>query len=385
MSADIAIVGGGIGGIAAHFALAKVGLASTLYEQAAAFGEVGAGLSLTPNAMKALRWLGLEEAAGRRAAVPVAQLLLHGHTGERLAAFDRVGWPQRYGAPLLQMHRADLMQLLLAKVARGACRTDHRLGALERDGAGWRLFFAGRAPVHADVVIGADGLRSVVRAALAGDGDAAFTGHVAWRALVPAARLGPVFVRPESRNHVGRGRNFVTYPLRGGTLVNMVALSRAAREEAESWTAAAPVKALRAVFADFAPEVQEAVAAIAEGDLYRWGLFARTPLARWTKGSAALLGDAAHPMLPYLGQGAACALEDAVVLGRAFAAAGEAEAALRLYTDTRRARAAALQNESNAGGERLQSLDPEALRALGSHDGDADHIYAYDPGAAALG
>jgi salicylate hydroxylase len=381
---DIAIIGGGIGGLAAAAALRKAGYEPHIYERAQAFGEVGAGISLSPNAVKGLEWLGLEGFLAAHASEPLDQFVRHGETGETLLHFDRRDCRQRYGAAYYQLHRADLLAALAQHAGDRNFAFGRELRGLVPEGRGVTLAFADGSTASADVVIAADGLRSHVRERLFAAPPPRFSGHVAWRALIPSERLPPEYSAPASVNHVGAGRNLVTYPIRGGRLVNVVALTRATRWAEESWSARADPADLAAEFAGWTGYAGRAVAAIPDGALFRWGLFLRKPLDRWVSGSVALLGDAAHPMLPYMGQGASCAIEDAVVLGRCFAAESDPARALSRYEANRIGRATMLQAESNAGGERLQSLDPYRLRDAAPRHEDALGIFAYDPAAVAL-
>ncbi len=380
---EIAIIGGGIGGLAAALALRQAGQAVRIYERAPEFAEVGAGISISPNATLGLESLGLGGFLLTQANEPLEQVQFHGLTGERLTASDRRHSRETYGAAYYQLHRADLHGELVGRFGAEHCAMDHALTAIESDAGGATLHFADRLPVRAAVVIAADGLRSIVRDTLFDAAPPTFSGHVAWRALVPAGKLGPDYVKRRSTNHIS-GQNLVTYPVRGTSLVNIVALTRSNSWAEESWSATADKAELAAKFAGWDDFVQRAIAAIPEDQLYRWGLFLRQPLARWVDCHVALLGDAAHPMLPYMGQGASCAIEDGVVLGRCFAAAQDTNAALALYERARIGRASLLQRESNAGGERLQKLDPYILRDMPARNEDALGIFAYDPATTAL-
>jgi salicylate hydroxylase len=381
----IAIIGAGIGGLVAALALQRAGFRPRIYERAAAFSEVGAGLSISPNAVKGLESLGLGDFLQRIANEPLDQHILHGTTGEMLMSIDRRTCRETYGAAYYQVHRADLHSELVARVGANAISGDHQLVGIDSTPSHVKLSFAGRDSVDANVVIAADGLRSVVREALFDPQPARFSGHVAWRGLVDARQLPERYTARSTINHIGPGRNLVTYPVRSTALVNIVALTRSAAWAEESWTAKAPKAELQALFSDWTEHVRAAIAAMPEDDIYRWGLFLRQPLDNWVHQRVGLLGDAAHPMLPYMGQGASCAIEDGVVLGRCFAASGDALEALRLYNHARVARGAMLQVESNQGGDRLQALDPYVLRDSPPRNEDALGIFAYDPARVEIG
>lgn len=375
----IAIIGAGIGGLVAALALQRAGFAPRIYERARAFAEVGAGLSISPNAVKGLEALGLTDFLLQTANEPIDQHILHGTTGEMLMSIDRRTCRQTYGAAYYQLHRADLHRELVGRVGADAISGDHQLVGIDSGPSQARLSFAGGAIIEADVVIAADGLRSVVRDALFDPQPAQFSGHVAWRGLVDARKLPKRYTQRSTVNHIGPGRNLVTYPVRGDALVNIVALTRSADWAEESWSAKAPKAELQALFSDWTDHVCAAIEAMPEDDVYRWGLFLRQPLDNWVHERVALLGDAAHPMLPYMGQGASCAIEDGVVLGRCFVATSDPVTALRHYNDARVARGAMLQAESNHGGDRLQALDPYVLRDTPPRNEDALGIFAYDP------
>lgn len=381
----IAIIGGGIGGLVAGLALRKAGHNPVIYERATAFAEVGAGISLSPNAVSGLEWLGMTEFLTGNANEPLDQFLLHGENGDLLRAIDRRTCRETYGAAYYQMHRADLLAELVRRFGTGNCRFAKQLIGAEQAGSDLSLAFADGTTVSADIVIAADGLRSIMRDILFETPAPVFSGHVAWRALIPADKLGPEAVARSNINHIGAGRNLVTYPVRGTDLVNMVALTRSDDWAEESWSAKASKAELAEYFTGWAPYVENVIAAVPDYELYRWGLFIRTPLQQWKQGPIALLGDAAHPMLPYMGQGASSAIEDGIVLGRCFAAESDPERALALYQKSRVERAAFLQAESNLGGDRLQALDPYVLRDNPPANEDALGIFKYDPVTVSLG
>lgn len=375
----IAIIGGGIGGLTAGIALQQAGFSPRIYERAPEFGEVGAGISMSPNATLGLESLGFGEFLSKNANEPLEQGLYHGQTGELLMAIDRRDCRETYKAAYYQLHRADLLNLLIDGFGRENCAMNKALNHIESRDDGAKLSFEDGSVEHVDVAIAADGLRSIVRDILFDSDPPEFSGHVAWRALIPAEKLGPKATERLNINHLGTGRNIVSYPVRGTDLVNVVALSKADEWAEESWNAKADKSELITHYAGWADYVQDLLKAMPVDELYRWGLFIRKPLKSWVSGRTALLGDAAHPMLPYMGQGASCAIEDGVILGRTFAAASDPSEALRIYADTRIERASLLQAESNMGGERLQAIDPDKLRNTPMKNEDALGIFAYDP------
>lgn len=340
----IGIIGGGIGGIAAALALARHGAGQVeVFEGAPALAEVGAGLQISPNGVRVLEALGLGPAAAAVASAPAAVELID-HARGRPVARVPLGETarRRYGHPYWQFHRADLLSVL-AEAAREA-------GIPLRTGASAEVTGTAEAPAIAldgregaepfDAVIAADGVRSPTRAAWFAGTPARFTGHVAWRGLVPARHLAA----PPAETTTVRmapGRHLVTYPLRGGSLVNFVAVEERASWTAEGWTHPDDPAALARAFAGGGPATDALLGAVQE--TFLWGLFDHPPVPRWNQGRIALLGDACHPMLPFLAQGATMALEDAWVLADALARAPDPAAGLAAYADRRQARAGRVQ------------------------------------------
>lgn len=391
----IAIIGAGIGGLAAGIALHRAGFTAEVFERAEVLGEVGAGLSLTPNANKGLEWLGVYAAVRPLADEPSQQVTRHYSSGELLVRFDRSDTVARWGAPYLQIHRADLHAVLLRHFVEhcgGKVHTGHHLISLTTgvatDGArATELAFASGTRVRASAVIGADGLKSVVRQQLFGADAPRFERFVAWRGLVPRERLGGLELASGSAVFAGPGRLFVRYPVRHGALMNFVAFARVDLWAGESWSQTGEIAEPMAVLEDFHPEVRAILAATPNGRCHKWGLFARDPLPTWTRDNVTLLGDAAHPMLPWFGQGAASAIEDAVVLGRCLLeddAPKEIGAAFLRYEAARLPRVTMLQRESAAGGERLVAMRPELLSNASVVNEDSLGIFAYDPACASL-
>ena len=378
----IAIIGAGLGGLTAALALQRAGFRPRVYEQAAVLGDVGAGISVTPNATKGLESLGLGAALAATAMVPPQQLVCDGLTGTELKSIDRRDVRARYGAAYYMLHRADLHALLVAAVTANdpsAIATGHELSTIETSETGARLGFAGTPPVDAAIVIAADGARSRIRTRIFGDAGAEFTGHIAWRLLVPAAAAPLAARQPGSVVWAGPERSFVRYPVRGCTLINCVGLTRSGAWRGEGWSQQVPAAVMAAEFAGWVPDVTDLIAAAPGGMAGSWGLFLRPPVDRLVAGPVALLGDAAHPMLPFMGQGAAMAIEDGVVLARCVAAAATPGAALSRYADARLARVHLIQAESAAGADRLQSGTPRLNRTE-----DDLGLFDYDPATVAI-
>lgn len=384
---EIAIVGAGIGGLCLALGLCRAGKRVTVFEQAPELTEVGAGISLSPNAVKGLRYLGIGDEVERLADEPRVQRTRHFKTGEVLVEIDRATTRAVLGAPYLQMHRADLHDVLstaLSKAQPDAVQLSCRLSGVSYDGEVYRLAFADGRKATTGVLAAADGLRSVIREQVFGETDAEFSGYVAWRGLLPMDRLdtsrwldgGSVFVAPD--------RLFVRYPIRKNRIQNFVAFSTAKTWAAEGWSQTGETSDFRELFADFHTEVQDILREFRQPKVHKWGLFSRPPLPRWVSGSAAILGDAAHPMLPWFGQGAATAIEDAVVLARALIRFGCTERALLRYENARKDRANVMHTESLSGGERLMQADPYVLGRGPVKTEDTLGLTRYDPATAPL-
>jgi salicylate hydroxylase len=327
---EVLVVGGGIGGLAAALALARRGLWVRILEQAPSIAEVGAGLQITPNGVRVLRGLGLSpESVGVNARAVEPR---DGLTGRPIARFD-LG---RVGGDYFFVHRADLIDLLreAAEAAGIPIRTGVRVTAVTPRG----VELEGGEQLSADLVVGADGLHSVVRRHLLGDDKPFFTGQVAWRAIVPVEQ------EPVARIWMAPGKHVVTYPLKDGRL-NLVAIREEAQWAEEGWSHHDSPEALRRAFGDVALNLKAILARVTE--VGRWGLFRHPIPERWHNGRAVLLGDAAHPTLPFLAQGANLALEDAWVLARE-ALRDDLSEALDRYQAERRPRVADAIEEANA-------------------------------------
>jgi salicylate hydroxylase len=378
----IAIVGAGIGGLTAAIGLARAGFAPTVYEQAPSLGEVGAGLSVTPNAVKGLNWLGLKDQLEQQAYEPPQQLVRNSKTNDILVRIDRAPCREQYGAPYLQIHRADLHKILVAALNDLVPDAIH-LGAAVTDIVETHhdvsLTFSHGRKAQADVLIGADGLRSSVRQWRAGSDAVRYTGHVAYRGLVPRDHVLGLDMAPGSCAWAGPQRVFLRYPLRQGDLINCVMLGQSEHWAEESWSARAEIGELKSILTGWPSEVQTLIDAIPSDKCFKWGLFDRAPLTSIVSHRVALLGDAAHPMLPFFAQGAASAIEDAVVLARCMAAEPDIEAALKRYEVARLERVTMMQRMSAAGGERLQMTETERLGKEPLQNEDTLGIFYYDP------
>jgi salicylate hydroxylase len=348
---EIAVTGAGIGGLAAAAALAQRRARVTVFERASSLREVGAGLQVGPNGVAVLEALGMRDAAERLAGYPEC-IEVTDHRSARVVARLRLGQDcvARYGRPYWHFHRADLLGLLAE--AAGEAGVDLLLGTaiaqVADTGQGLRVVPEAGPEHSAEIVVCADGVRSNFRADWFEGQSPRFTGHVAWRGLVEADRLGPLRFADKARVAVGPRRHVVTYPLRAGRQVNFVAVEERQSWSAEGWTEADDPANLRRAFAGWGGPVEALLDAVEE--TFLWGLFDHPPLPRWVNGRIALLGDACHPMLPYLAQGATMALEDAWVLAAELDVAETPERGLLAYEARRAPRAARVQRASARNG-----------------------------------
>ena len=381
----VLIVGGGIGGLTAALALGRAGYRVAVYEQAPEFSEIGAGIMLTPNATRVLRHLGLEAALDRAALRPPASVYRRFDDASVIGDAPLAeAMESAYGAPYFHIHRSDLLDVLLAAVrAQGAAELN--AGRMARDcsqegGEVTVQFRKGDAAVG-DLLLACDGIRSTLRGRLLAGAEPRFRGQVAWRSLVPADGLPERVTASESVVWIGRDRHIVQYVLRGGSLVNYVAIAVQDQWTAEGWTLPADPSEVRAGFAGWHEDVQSLLESTPAGALYKWGLFDRDPLEQWVYGRIALLGDAAHPMLPFMAQGSAMAIEDAVILARCVEDFDDLEVALSRYEAVRRERAARiiLQSRAQTGLYQRLSGDKKRQRAAST-----DWVYGFDATSCAI-
>lgn len=375
---SVIIVGGGIGGLFAANALIALGLRAAVYEQAPALGEVGAGVYLTPNAVRHLERVGLGAAVERRGARVGPESSYFRYDGTpiaRVQVTDANGWNACFG-----MHRADYVDLLAGHLPAGTVHTGHRaVGFEQRDGVA-RVRFANGVIAEADVVIGADGIHSELRPHVFPPSQPVFHGTISYRGLVEAERL-PGWPMDRWQMWAGPAKHFLVFPVRHGTMVNYVGFVPTDEEMRESWSAPGDPDALRRAFAGWDARIGAVLEQV--DTTLRWALYDREPLPAWTRGRLALLGDAAHPMLPHLGQGANQAIEDgmalATILARVEAAA--VPAALLVYERLRRERVAEVQRGARQHGLRVDSTDGDlAVRdaELVAHAEFRRQLYSYD-------
>jgi salicylate hydroxylase len=383
----ILIAGAGLGGLAAASCLMKAGHDVEVYEQAPQLEEVGAGIQISANAMHVLRDLGLEDAVTKVGVRPGAYVFRLHDTGEIIQKFSLSDEHERaHGAPYTQLHRADFHDILAAKARQfrsDVVRLDHRVAGFSESRDGVELIFADGSSARGDVLIGADGLKSVVRRQIVGEVPASYTGDAAWRVTVPIGRLPTDFLEPVMSVFMGPGGHAVCYYVRGGALLNFVGIVETDDVSDESWTVKMPWQQLKANYAGWHPIVQTVIDAADRDQCYRWSLHNRPPIRNWSTARATLLGDAAHPTLPYLAQGAVMAIEDGAVLARALNMAGAIPDALQLYQRNRIERTARIVTQSSENRRlfHLRSAD-EIRAAFARRDEGADRntwLYSYNP------
>ena len=359
-TARIAIIGGGIGGLTAAQALLRRGFEVSVYEAAPELKEIGAGVALGPNAMKALRSLDLEDAVRDVAYESEYQYLRNWKTGAVIQKTPRRGpLLERFGASGCSVHRADLLDVLGAALPGEMLHLGARCTSVESTAVGAVARFNNGSEVEADVIVGADGIHSAVRASLFGPDAPRFTGKICWRCLVPIDAIPGGLYGGEGATWLGPHGTIVVYKVRRGELVNVVAHYDDDSWTEESWIREAPKQ--EAI--DNYRAWHESLHRIFEASekLYKWALYDREPMARWTKGNVTIMGDAAHSMLPYLGQGACQAMEDGCVLATALASMPEdPAAALQVYERVRRPRANRVVLEARARGEDNHLVSPLA-------------------------
>lgn len=348
------IAGGGIGGLNAALCFLHFGWDVEICEQAPELGEIGAGIQISPNGMKVLRALGIDkqiEATGFR---PRAIQFRMGQSprrqsGQPIFTASTAEYEEIFGAPYLHVHRADLVKALkeaLDDRAPGAVRTGASVtGYGQNDSEAWAVLADG-SKLSGDILVGADGIRSVIRTQMIGPDKPDFTGNVAWRAVVPVEKLGRNVPLPVSTAWFGEGKHAVTYLLRGGKLANFVGVVERDDWQKESWTEHGSRAEALADFAGWHPTI---TTLLEQADAhYRWALFDRAPLDKWIDDRVALLGDACHPMLPFMAQGAVQAIEDGYVLARCLTEHDDHQSALAAYFEARHDRTARVQGGARA-------------------------------------
>ncbi len=378
----IVIVGGGLAGLATAHALAAFGLQVEVYEAAHELTEVGAAIATSPQANKALQAIGLGSAIAA-VATPSPSIYTRGmQSGEFLELVDNDKTALRFGSPHYTFHRADLVEALAKDVDPASIHLGHRLAGLDERDDGVTLSFANGVTVEAEYVIGADGVRSIVRQALYGEDHPTYTGQMVWRTFLNGADVPPECLEPTGWTQwVGPGCHFMAYYMRGRQLLNVVTQQDTDTWVAESWSTRGDVDEMRASFPDPEPRLKTLLGLITECS--KWGLFTRPLTENWGRGRIQLVGDAAHAMLPNIGQGACQAFEDAYILARWLdACPGNPAEAFANFRRVRIPRVHAVQRRAARAARLKHMRDPEAQRALlekGGTEGDMSWVLGFDP------
>jgi salicylate hydroxylase len=378
---EVAIIGAGMGGLTCALALARAGRKVRVYEQAPVLAEVGAGITVSPNAARVFIHLGLEEGLRRLGYVPPKQITQNLATGAILVERERgAAMEAQYGAPYTHLHRHDLHALLsegLSAIDPDAIQLDHKLVGVSANADQAGLRFGNGETVRAGLVIGADGVKSLVRDRLFETQPPLFTGQVAWRGVLPVSSLPAEVQALPPGIWIGEKRLFMRYPMRGGSLINYAAFVNMEGWSEEGWSIPSTIAELRGHYADAEPHLLAMIEATPPDQLFKWALHAREPLESWIQGCATLLGDAAHGMLPFMGQGAATSIEDGMVLARCIAQFPRDEA-LRRYQDARLERTTMIQTQSRLLGLQFQGKDPESFGKGPIQNEETLGLFAYD-------
>ena len=387
MGAKIIIAGAGLGGLSAASVLMKAGHDVEIYEQSPVLGEVGAGIQVSANAFHVMRHIGVGEELLKVGVRPGAYVFRLHDTGEELQRFNLSADHERaHGAPYVQLHRADFHDIL-ARRAQSAkpdlIRLGHRLVGFTETEDHVEARFENGHVAHGDLLIGADGLKSVVRRQIVGETPATYTGDAAWRLVVPVEKLPKPFLEPVMSVFMGPGGHVVCYYLRSGSLLNFVGLVETEDVREESWTTKLPWETLKADFAGWHPAIQTVIDRADHDECYRWSLHNRAPIRSWSTKRATLLGDSAHPTLPYLAQGAVMAIEDGAVLARALGMTGSIDDALKLYERNRVDRTARIVNQSTENRKLFHLPSVAAMRAAFANRNEGEDrnkwLYSYNP------
>jgi len=385
----VLIAGGGIGGLTTALCLAKRGCRVSVFEQASEFSEVGAGIQLSPNCSRVLHDLGLEEQLRTKAFLPEGSQFRHWRTGEVISE-SVLGETalKKYGMPYYHIHRGDLLKILVDATKNRSeieLHVNASVGSFHEEKTarnGGVTIQVGDTHHEGDMLIGADGIRSVVRAGLWGEQNPRFTGNVAWRAMVPVSRLPKGLIRPMSTAWWGPRKHFVHYYVRRGDFVNCVCVVEKAGWDVESWTEPGDYAELKSDFAGWHSDIHQLIDNADRDSLFKWALYDRPPMRHWGQGRVTLLGDACHPTLPFMAQGAAMAIEDAAVIAGCLASNDDTAASLQHYEALRRGRTASIQNGSrrNATVFHLSGIKAwlrnRAARSAGNHT--MDKLYRYN-------
>ncbi|MBU2147059.1 MAG: FAD-dependent monooxygenase [Alphaproteobacteria bacterium] len=383
MERKILIVGAGIGGLTAALALQHFGFKVLIFEQAPELKEIGAGVVITPNAMHALNFLNVGKTISDSGSHPGTTYTRHYQTGDVIeerpsAALLR----ERFGADYFQVHRADLHDVLRDAVIANdpdCVKLAHTFVDGTQNDNSVTVNFKNGETYTGDALIGSDGSASAVRDQFFGHESVNYTGQVAFRALIPASDVNDILEGEDKRLYIGPGRMFLQYYVRRDQLLNVIGISKEPKWQEEGWRIPAKNSEFLKLYADFHPFVKAIINMIPEGQLFKWGLRDREPMREWVKGLVAMLGDAAHPMTPFLGQGACLAIEDGMVLGRCLNKYSDIPDALRHYEDVRIERGNGVQLASREQAKALQGEISEGKQFSPGRGPIARGLFDYNP------
>jgi len=382
-SCRIAIVGGGLAGVATANALKTFGLKAQLFEAAPALGEIGAAVNVSPQAVKALRAIGRGDQVAAVGYASPGIYTRNMQTGEFLEFNDRFKAGERYGAPYYTFHRADLLDALAAGLDPGDIHLGHRLTGIEERNDSAVLAFDNGVSVEAEYVIAADGVRSVIRRTLYGADNPTYTGQMVWRALLDSNDVPPDVLEPTGHvQWVGPGRHLIAYYIRAKKLVNIVTQQDTDEWVDEGWSTRGDPDEMRASFPNSEPHLEKLLSLV--NQCSKWGLFTRPLTQNWGRGHIQLIGDAAHAMLPNAGQGACQAFEDSYILGRWLAACSDPAEAFAGFRRVRIPRVHGVQRLSFSNARFKHMRDAAAQKesittGKGSVHGSSDWVWGYDP------
>ena len=348
-SLDVSIVGAGIGGLTAALTLKKSGHNPTIYEKSELLSELGAGVQLSPNANRVLKYLGIMEDLKKEIFEPEAFQFLNYRTGRVLAEHSLKELSTKtYGFPNYDIHRADLQKVLLSAIEKAEIKLVKGFEITDVGKEKEKPYIkANEKKIISDVVIGADGIHSVIRKKLWGKDQARYTKNVAWRMLVPIEKISSNFLKPNTTVWLGPKKHFVQYFVKGGSYLNCVCLVEQDDWMSEGWSEKGDIFELKDLFSGWHPEIQEIIESTEPDSLFKWGLHDRPPMKKWRRGKFSLLGDAAHPMLPFVAQGAAMAIEDGAVLASSLSSFDNIELGLDDYENKRKPRTTKAQNTAS--------------------------------------
>ena len=381
----IAIIGAGIGGMTAAVTLAQKGFKVNVFEQAPELSEVGAGLTVTPNATKGLIYLGLGQAMEKIGMAHDLQGVRHYQTKEMIVPLKRGKLMlEKYGAYQFQVHRADIHDILIEdfeKRSPDCVFVDHQLVGLDEKSDKVKLIFNNQTEHEFDFVIGADGTRSTVRQSILETDEPEFSGYVAWRGIVPTDGLDASdFDECGSSAFISPGRVFARYLIRDAKEYNYVAFLATEEWAEEGWSIPSKVETVLEIFSDYNQQVKNIISATPPEGCYKWGIFTRKPIDKWSSERVTLLGDAAHPLEPFMGQGASMAIEDGVVLGRIIKDASDVSEIIKRYETARIERTHFVTEHSKKAGQRFTGTNPDSYTKEKHKNEEELGLFYYDPG-----